>query len=130
MNKIASVTAKFQVFRDFTESIIEMINDGELETEEEIREYIYKCMYEDVQEMAQGVYFTSQSSMVDIDIKFENKEDFKVGDFVDVIPSLEDGDDFSEFSGRVDSFRDGYITVIDQEDNAFDVYPWQVTISA
>jgi hypothetical protein len=50
---------------------------------------------------------------------------FDIGDIVKVVPH--EDDDFNEFVGRIDRFRYEYITVVDAEDNAFDVHPWQVS---
>lgn len=51
---------------------------------------------------------------------------FKIGDIVSVTPVA--WDTFNEFSGRVDKFRaESLITVVDAEDDAFDVYPWQLS---
>lgn len=62
--------------------------------------------------------------------RFENLElfdcygGFQVGDVVDVTPV--DGDDFHEFTGRVDGFRYEFVIVVDSEDNGFDVLPSQL----
>lgn len=46
------------------------------------------------------------------------------GDTVEV----DETEDNLEFVGHVDNFRDGYVVVLDQEDNAFCVLPEQVKI--
>jgi len=46
------------------------------------------------------------------------------GDAVEV----EETQDNLEFVGHIDNFRDGYVVVLDQEDNAFCVLPEQVKI--
>jgi hypothetical protein len=48
MNKIKSVTGTFKTSFDYTECVNEMIEDGELNNEDEIRDYILECLAEDV----------------------------------------------------------------------------------
>jgi len=51
--------------------------------------------------------------------------DFEIGDEVEVEPFSKDN--FHSFVGRISGFRDDLITVNDQDDDAWDVYPQQLT---
>ena len=46
--KYARATFSFTEF--FTESVQEMIDDGELSTEQEIKDYLEECIMEDIEE--------------------------------------------------------------------------------
>jgi hypothetical protein len=65
MKKKTNVIGKFSIGFNYTETINEMIKDGTLTTEQEIRDYIKDCLVEDIQ-----MFVLSESNVLrNIDIK-------------------------------------------------------------
>lgn len=66
--------------------------------------------------------FNKENNQVEFEVDID--DGFTVDDEVIVTPT--DDDDFHEFVGMVQAFRGSFISVTDQEDNVWDVYPFQL----
>lgn len=67
-------------------------------------------------------HFNKENNQVEFEVDID--DGFTVDDEVYVTPA--DGDDFHEFAGRIEAFRGSFISVIDGDNDVWDVYPWQL----
>jgi len=74
---------------------------------------------------AKSVTFTFDEGGVSYDVKTDNK--FTVGMCVIVTP--QPNDEFFQFGGTIVSFRGKWISVVDQDDNVWDVYESQLEVN-